>query len=295
MAICQFCKGESGVIFKTKDLNRRVSQSDFEYLRCSTCKLISISKIPDDLSNYYAQEYYRIPSFSKLKRIARAERFKINMIKNFVDSGSLLEVGAAFGVFAYQAKEAGFKVDAIEMDDRCCKFLMSVIGVNAIKCDRPDGIIDSLKKHDVIVMWHVLEHLVNPWESLSAMAKNLSMNGLLVVATPNPEAFQFRIMGKHWPHIDAPRHLNLIPEKILTEYLRRFGLEPVMLTTNDQGGKSWNRFGWQRYLMNYFSGKWMQKLFFIAGYLLSFPMILWDQKSFNGCAYTAIFQKKVAT
>ena len=293
MAICQFCKGESETLFKTKDLNRGISQNDFEYLHCPACKTISISKIPEDLNNYYLQEYYRIPTLAKLKRIARAERFKINMIKNFAHSGSLLEVGAAFGVFAYQAKAAGFEVDAIEMDDRCCKFLSNVIGVNAIKTDAPEKIVGSLKKHDVIAMWHVLEHLANPWESLSAMAKNLSMNGLLVVATPNPEAFQFRIMGKKWPHIDAPRHLNLIPREALTQYLKRFGLELVMLTTNDQGGKSWNRFGWQRYLMNSFPGKWMQRISFIVGYLLSLPMILWDQNNFNGCAYTAIFQKKV--
>jgi len=293
VAICQFCKGESETLFKTKDLNRGISQNDFEYLHCPACKTISISKIPEDLNNYYLQEYYRIPTLAKLKRIARAERFKINMIKNFAHSGSLLEVGAAFGVFAYQAKAAGFEVDAIEMDDRCCKFLSNVIGVNAIKTDAPEKIVGSLKKHDVIAMWHVLEHLANPWESLSAMAKNLSMNGLLVVATPNPEAFQFRIMGKKWPHIDAPRHLNLIPREALTQYLKRFGLELVMLTTNDQGGKSWNRFGWQRYLMNSFPGKWMQRISFIVGYLLSLPMILWDQNNFNGCAYTAIFQKKV--
>ena len=293
MAICQFCKGESETLFKTKDLNRGISQNDFEYLHCPACKTISISKIPEDLNNYYLQEYYRIPTLAKLKRIARAERFKINMIKNFAHSGSLLEVGAAFGVFAYQAKAAGFEVDAIEMDDRCCKFLSNVIGVNAIKTDAPEKIVGSLKKHDVIAMWHVLGHLANPWESLSAMAKNLSMNGLLVVATPNPEAFQFRIMGKKWPHIDAPRHLNLIPREALTQYLKRFGLELVMLTTNDQGGKSWNRFGWQRYLMNSFPGKWMQRISFIVGYLLSLPMILWDQNNFNGCAYTAIFQKKV--
>jgi len=230
----------------------------------------------------------------KLKRVAKAERYKIEMVKKIVKSGTLLEVGPAFGVFAYQAKEAGFKVDAIEMDGRCCEYLTNVIGVNAVKSNMPYKTVESMKKHDVIAMWHVLEHLANPWECLSAMAMNLTPGGIFVIATPNPEAFQFRVLGAYWPHVDAPRHLNLIPGKILSLYLKRFGLELVMLTTSDKGGRGWNRFGWQRYFMNRFSGKWMQRIFFIAGYLLSFPMALWDERSFNGCAYTAIFQKKAA-
>ncbi len=294
MAACRFCKKESEVLFKTKDFNRKVSQKEFIYLRCPSCKLISISEVPYDLGNYYSQEYYRIPSLGKLKRVTRAERYKIGMVRKYVKSGALLEVGSAFGVFVYQAKEAGFKVDAIEMDGRCCEFLTSVIGVNAVKSDVPHKTVEYMKKHDVIAMWHVLEHLADPWECLGAMAKNLTPGGILVIATPNPDAFQFRVLGSYWPHVDAPRHLNLIPKNVLTEYLKPFGLEPVMVTTNDEGGRGWNRFGWQRYLMNRFSEKWMQRIFFMVGYLLSIPMAWWDMRNFNGSTYTAIFQKEAA-
>lgn len=294
MIVCPFCKGKLEVLFKTKDLNRKVSQKDFVYLRCPDCKLITISEVLDDLESYYTQEYYRIPSLAKLKRIAKAERFKIEMVKKVISSGALLEVGSAFGVFAYQAKEAGFEVDCIEMDQRCCEYLTGVIGVNAINSSQPHKAVESMRKHNVIVMWHVLEHLPNPRESLEVLANNLLPGGILVAATPNPQAFQFRLLGVQWPHIDAPRHLNLIPEKTLVVYLKKLGLELVFLTTNDKGGRGWNRFSWQRYLMNHCSQKWMQKVAFLAGYLISFPMALWDQRGFNGCAYTAIFRKEAA-
>jgi len=291
---CPYCKEKSEVLFKAKDLNRKISRKEFVYFRCPACKLIFISDVPEDLGNYYTQEYYQIPSLNKLKKVARAERFKIEMVKKHVKSGTLLEVGPAFGVFVYQAKEAGFKVDAIEMDGKCCDFLTKTLGVNAVKSDMPHKTVASMKKHDVIALWHVLEHLLNPWESLEALAKNVLPGGILLIATPNPEAFQLKVLGASWPHIDAPRHVSLIPEKLLTAYLKQFGLSLVMLTTNDAGGKSWNRFGWQRLLMNRFSGKLAQRVFFIAGYLLSLPMALWDKRNFNGCAYTAIFQKKEA-
>lgn len=292
---CPFCSEQGVPFLRTKDYNRRISAEVFLYHKCPSCGLIYLVNVPEDLGKYYPADYYAIPTLAKLKRIARAERYKIEMVKEFVKSGMLLEIGPAFGVFAYQAKEAGFNVDCIEMDERCCGYLTNVIGVNVVQSDIPHKTVESMKKHDVIAMWHVLEHLANPWECLSALAENLTPGGIFVIATPNPFAFQFILQKARWPHVDAPRHLCLIPADLLVKYLKPHGLEPVMITFDDKGAKSWNRFGWQHYLMNHFSGKWMQKIPFIAGYLLSFPMTLWDQRGFNGCAYTAIFQKKEET
>ena len=293
MAICQFCKGEARVFIRARDYNRRISLRDFDYVRCPACKLISISAVPDDLGHYYTQEYYRIPSLRDLKKVADSERYKIAMVRDYCKSGRLLEIGPAFGVFAYQAKQAGFEVDAIEMNDKCCRYLKETVGINVYKSDVPHRAVAAMRKHDVIALWHVLEHLVNPWECLSAMVENLNPHGILVIATPNPDAFQFRLLGRLWPHVDAPRHVHLIPEKVLSAYLKRLGMEPVKVTANDKGGRSWNRFGWQRYLMNRFSGKWMQAVCFIAGYLLSIPFSLWELQGLNGCAYTSVFKKKV--
>ncbi|GIT65471.1 MAG: hypothetical protein Ct9H300mP23_10980 [Nitrospinota bacterium] len=43
------------------------------------------------------------------------------------------------------------------------------------------------------------------------------------MAAPNPQAWQFHIMGKLWPHLDAPRHLYLLPAEVLTEYAKTLG------------------------------------------------------------------------
>ncbi|MDD5428969.1 MAG: class I SAM-dependent methyltransferase [Candidatus Omnitrophica bacterium] len=289
------CKKESKASFSTKDHNRKVSGEEFLYFKCPECGLIFLSDIPSDLGRYYGSEYYRVPSLERLKKIARAERFKIDIIKKFMNSGNLLEIGPAFGVFAYQAKEAGFEVDAVEMDKKCCEYLANVVGVNAINSDTPRKAVEKMAKHDVIAMWHVLEHLPDPWECLGALSANLSAGGILVIATPNPGSFQLKAMGDKWPHIDAPRHTSLIPAELLTSFLARSGLERIMLTASDEGGKSWNRFGWQRYLMNRFSGKPAQMIAFLTGWLLSIPMDIFESRGLNGCAYTAVFRRKRAS
>lgn len=289
---CPVCNEKADLVFKTKDWNSRVSNETFSYRRCNSCGLIFLVDIPDNLGDYYKEEYYEIPSIEKLKKIAKKVSYQLAMVQKFIKAGSLLEVGPGFGIFAQQAKQAGFKVDVIEMDARCCEYLSQKVGVNAIKCDSPDKAIKDLPVHDVIASWHAIEHFPNPWVFLESAAKNLIPGGILLLATPNPGAFQFKILGPLWPHVDAPRHLYLIPASLLIERLKPMGLEPVMLSFDDKGAKSWNRFGWQRYLMNHFSNEWIQKIAFVLGYILSMPMNFWETGRENSSAYTIIFQKR---
>ena len=288
---CPVCRSNTKVSFETKDWNRNVSSESFEYRKCCNCNLIFLSSIPGDLNKYYGGSYYCPPSVAKLKKAAKAESYQLEMITRFVKKGRLLEVGPGFGIFAYQAKQSDFDVDIIEKEEKCCEFLINNLGVKAIKSDAPHKVIESAEGYDVIALWHVVEHLAYPWEFLANAAKNLNVDGVLLIATPNPSAFQFRFQKERWPHVDAPRHLWLIPSDLLAGYLKPLGLELVMTTFNDQGARSWNRFGWQRYLMNSFSNKWHQRVAFVLGYFVAMLMGPFDRKECSGSAYTVIFQK----
>ena len=290
---CPLCKTDAKFLFNTKDHNEKITGQVFAYWKCLDCELIFLSDIPANLGEYYQESYYQIPSLENLSRIARVNKYQIEFILKFVPSGNLLEIGPSFGTFALQAKNAGFKVDAIEMDTRCCEFLSKSVGINAVNSNCPEQAINNLEKHDVIALWHNIEHLPNPWDFLREAAKNLNPGGILLIAAPNPDSFGFRMLKSMWPHVDAPRHLNLIPIQLLTSFLNPVGLELVMMTTKDKGARSWNRFSWQRFLMNNFSSKIGQMAAFIAGGIVSLPLALWEFKGMNGSAYTAIYQKEV--
>ena len=214
--------------------------------------------------------------------------------------GKLLEIGPSIGVFAYQAKQAGFEVDTIEMSPECCEYLSKKIGINAVNSNSPHNAIQTLEAHDIVVLWHNIEHLPEPWPCLDQIAKNLKPGGILVIATPNPNSFGFRILGPKWPHVDAPRHLSLIPIQVLIKYLKPLSLEPVMTTSNDPGAKYWNRFSWQVYLMNLFSkgnkiysqaSKWEWIFWAILGYAITLPLAFIERGNLKGSAYTIIFRK----
>jgi 2-polyprenyl-3-methyl-5-hydroxy-6-metoxy-1,4-benzoquinol methylase len=289
--ICSYCGGPSQVLLRTPDRNRKISKEEFIYLKCRDCDLTFLQNVPPDLGVFYGKDYYALPTLKRLKAIASSEKYKIATIQKFSDGKRLLEIGPAFGVFAYQAKSAGFDVTGIEMDERCCQFLNTEVGIRAVNSPRPTEAMALLEEQDVIAMWHVIEHLPNPFEVFDSAAHKLNRGGILVVATPNPESLQFKIQGAAWPHIDAPRHLYLIPSLLLVSHAKKQGLQLISKTTSDADALRWNTFGWQRILMNQVKQKNLQRLAYVAGYLVSQIFRPFESRGDQGSAYTLVFRK----
>jgi SAM-dependent methyltransferase len=203
-----------------------------------------------------------------------------------------MEIGPAYGLFAYLAKQAGFEVNAIEMDDRCCQFLRDIVGINVIQSADPVAPLRESRPFDVIVLWQVLEHLPDPWSVLTEAAKRIAPGGILVLDMPNPQAFQFRILGRYWTHIDAPRHVELIPVALIEKHLAEAGLRPVLLTASDKGSNGFNSFGWCFSFKNYFAGIRKQEIAYFMGRVLTKLLIPIERTGWRGSTYTAIFRKE---
>jgi 2-polyprenyl-3-methyl-5-hydroxy-6-metoxy-1,4-benzoquinol methylase len=288
------CHSESLLYFQSRDYNRSVSQEVFNHYKCSQCKLIFISPIPGNLADYYPETYHFIPDSDEYLEITSIpERYKIELVQRFICSGRLLEIGPSYGTFTYLAKKAGFEVDAIEMDIKCCQFLDTIVGVNAINSSDPVSVLQQRKSYDVIVLWHVIEHLSDPWETLDAIYDGLNPGGIVVLAAPNPDSFQFKIMGRYWPHVDAPRHLMLIPMRLLAEKLEAKGMQEELVTTTDKGSIGWNTFGWEFFFTNLSSNSYIKKVLRLIGQLVSLLFSPIEKTECKGSAYTIIFRKKI--
>jgi len=214
MIKCSYCQQSAKILFSSKDYNRRISTEIFTYYRCEKCELIFTSPIPSNLGDYYPNDYY--PTFLKndnFESIFAPEKYKLEIVQKFITKGRLLEIGPGGGGFTYLAKQSGFNVEAIEMSEDSCKFLRDIIQINVIQSNDIIQALMQRESYKVIALWHVLEHLIEPWKTLETISKKILPEGILVLALPNPEAFQFHLFGKFWPHLDAPRHIMLIPNK----------------------------------------------------------------------------------
>jgi hypothetical protein len=290
---CPYCENSASTLFIAHDRNRCISSTLFPYYRCASCGLIFLQSVPPDLDVYYPEDYYPVPgSRSEFEAASENERFKLDLVTPFIQKGKLLEVGPAFGNFAYLAKQAGFDVEVIEMDSRCCEFIRTVSGIPTIQSTDAGAAVKDKGPYDVIALWHVIEHLPDFQQTLDALAGKIRKGGFLVMAAPNPESWQFRILGRYWTHLDAPRHVVLIPVGLLIMHMQKSGFKVVSMTMMDPGGIGWNMFGWQYSLSNFAKSRFIKNMLSLMGAVVTRIMAPFEENDQSGSAYTLIFRKE---
>jgi 2-polyprenyl-3-methyl-5-hydroxy-6-metoxy-1,4-benzoquinol methylase len=289
---CGICGAPATAALVATDRNRRLSEDRFTYYRCTSCRTLQLVPVPADLGRYYTAEYYAVPDDrGALVAASGAERYKLELIRPLVPAGRLVEVGPAVGGFAAVMQDAGYETSAIEMDADCCRFLREVVGVPVQETDDPVQALAVGAPFDVVAMWHVIEHLPNPREVLAAAAAALAPGGIIALAAPNPDAAQFRLLRSRWTHLDAPRHLALIPPTAFTQLGRELGLEVVLTTTRDAGTIGWNRFGWREFLAGFARGRYPRFALRLAGSVLARAMQPLDRREGRGSTYTVVLRR----
>ena len=288
---CPLCGGPSSFLLTAPDRNLGVPADPFRYNRCELCGVVFLVDVPDDLGRHYPEAYFPLLSRPELEEAAEAEGHKVELVRAHASGGRLVEVGPGQGAFAYAAKRAGFEVTTIEMDARNCEHLRSVAGVEAVESAEPETALLELPKSRVIALWHVLEHLARPWECLQSAARNLEDGGVITLAVPNPEAFGFRVLRSRWPHVDAPRHLHLIPARTLIGYAAALGLSCEELTTTDPGARHWNVFAWQRAIGQARGPGQGGRLSGALGLLAATALAPIERRDLKGSTYTAVLRK----
>lgn len=289
---CPCCGGSVAAAFEATDRNRRLGARTFSYGRCGRCGLLRLLDPPHDLERYYTGEYYRSPSLRAVRAAARRQRYQLEHLRPHVGHGHVVEIGAAWGVFALQAKEASYEVTALEMHGPCVQHLRSEIGVEATRTANPGEVVRDLGPIDAVVMWQTIEHLPDPFGTLEACLEALRPGGVILLATPNPEALGFRVLRASWPHVDAPRHLYLLPPDALAAWMLDRGARQVAFTVTDKGARRWNRFAWSRWLMNQVTNRYLQRAVFMLGVVVAALLAPLERSGRNGSCYTVVFRKE---
>ncbi len=246
---CPLCGADSAYALTARDRNREASSESFTYNRCGSCGTVFMIDVPADLARYYVGDYHGFgpdgtPEWAHNPTLLAVEAWRMAMLGRHVEPGTLIDVGAGAGAFSAAAKGAGFEVSAIEMDRGCCEYLERGLGVRAICSDQPIAALRDLPPAGAISMWHVLEHLSDPAEMLATAAERLEPGGALAIGVPNPGSLQFRLLGTRWAHLDAPRHLCLMPKEALVAHLQGLGMRLLESTTGDPFGQICSLHGW---------------------------------------------------
>ncbi len=102
----------------------------------------------------------------------------------------------------------------------------------------------------LVIYWHVLEHLADPAASLQQAGKVLAKEGILCVSVPNISSYQAKVKLWTWFHLDVPRHLFHFSKNGIIQLLEQNGFEIINVQSGDF---IQNLFGWFQSLANLFT------------------------------------------
>ena len=111
------------------------------------------------------------------------------LIQNHHSQNYLLDIGSGKGEFIEYMSTKNWNVESYD------------------PFYKNNDIINFNSKFDIVTMWHSLEHIHNLLDVFSIINKSLSVNGYLLVAVPNIDAYDRKFFKKNWVAYDPPRHL----------------------------------------------------------------------------------------
>jgi 2-polyprenyl-3-methyl-5-hydroxy-6-metoxy-1,4-benzoquinol methylase len=141
-------------------------------------------------------------------------------------SGSILEVGGGNGFFLEAALASGFtSAHAIEPSIDAVAVSREDIKANTIIDVMRPGLIPE-NSYDVVAMFHVMDHLPDPLETVKTCIAALKPGGTLVVAVHNFNAWSSRLLKEKSPIVDV-EHTFLYTKKTASRLFTAAGLVNV--------------------------------------------------------------------
>jgi len=260
---CAICGGSD---IEPRYLTSRdyISGITFHLSRCTSCGSLQTNvHSTSNTHDYYGTEYYNSEKgkFSHfLERI-----FRLNHVRNAralhhrFPAKRVLEVGCGRGYLLSELKNLGVTVRCLESESAAEWILNNPdIPVSTLLDTEESAWPFEDQVFDLVIFWHVLEHLPDPVTSLKEAFRCLAPGGSLYVSMPNISSLQARMHPATWFHLDVPRHLHHFSEQGLTSALTGTGFTAVRKTPGD---RMQNLFGWLQSIANLFTPRHINAIY----------------------------------
>lgn len=237
---CPLCRGTRMRLFKKGTFDpQAIGAADFRItdshygarwtlFSCRECGFVFANPVPDGeaIARFYAalddEEYSQEDE-------GRGRNFAVILkrLRRFVPPGSsLLDVGAASGIFLNLARGAGFRVAGIEPSASLVADAKRLFGLKLF-CGTVEHYAGG-ERFQVVTLLDVLEHVTDPAALLGSLDRLMAPGALLAVVTPDVDSLAARIMGGRWWHYRVA-HVNFFNRRSLERLLGMHGFETVQV------------------------------------------------------------------
>jgi 2-polyprenyl-3-methyl-5-hydroxy-6-metoxy-1,4-benzoquinol methylase len=259
------CCGGSGEPYADACSDRICSvPGSWSYARCETCRSVWQEPLPaaETIATFYPEDYPFTRTrpedalargagwAQRLKRLTLSAAYgypgstapsalttvfmgrRAGFTVRFVHArrnGRLLDVGCGNGSFLLTMQRLGWQVEGVEPDPAAAD-LARRAGLD-VQVATVDAARIPEERFDAITLSHVIEHVLNPADTLERLARALKPGGVLVTLSPNPEGLLADRFRGSWFELDCPRHLIIPSRRALSAMAERAGLRPRTFTS----------------------------------------------------------------
>ena len=208
MNACPLCESSDVYVLYPNNRRSEAEAADFrctnarlaihpDIYRCRACTLAFNE--PGDGSHDHLDEYARVedPEYLEQERSRRAtyER-ELDWLERLTPGRELLDIGCYTGFFLGFARERGWSVAGVE-PSRWGADHAQRAGFDVF--NGPVEAYETGRRFDVVTMWDVLEHLIDPLDVLRHVRRLLKPGGMLVFVTHNLDRMLPRLMRGRYP------------------------------------------------------------------------------------------------
>lgn len=160
------------------------------------------------------------PSERQSKRDLAADELRF---VNGMTAGKILDVGCGTGAFLEGVQESWEKFGvelsgfAAEVASRYCDVFHGTLA----EARYPDN------HFDVVILFHVIEHMKDPEKELLEIRRVLKTGGILIVGTPDFDSACARRYGENFRLLHDETHISLFSERSLQTLLEDSGFQVV--------------------------------------------------------------------
>lgn len=211
----------------------------FSYARCQECELLfaPIFYRPEQLEALYGQMPPNM-DIVPMAALLRTQKGYFDALKKYSSlEGGYIEIGPDIGVFTVNCSREGRfnQYWLCEPNKAVAQALATAVAGNPYKIIEDmfnfEMIPDS--SSSVAVMIQVLDHLLDPIETLKELKKKLVPDAKLLLVTHNEQSLLRKIVGWRWPAF-CLQHPQIYSPQSITKLLEKSGykVESIKRTKN---------------------------------------------------------------
>jgi 2-polyprenyl-3-methyl-5-hydroxy-6-metoxy-1,4-benzoquinol methylase len=204
---------------------------DMNIYQCNDCTLGYVDPFPVYSGDVYEETYFNksLVSYDSMReyRIKRFGMERIRLIQKYVPAGKLLDIGCGVGWFLEAAKNSGFECFGQEISSQLAEYTSEKLGIH-VYSENLESIED---KFDVITMFDLIEHVMDPKVLIEQSKKLLNPGGIIVAFTPNYDSLGIQFLKQDSSLVCPPAHLTYFTRSSVERLANSTGMELIHLET----------------------------------------------------------------